>query len=75
MDRPSCGNCQRFQEVGYRNWGECMALLPRWAWNEGITTTRMVFRDGGTADYAPDCEAYKPTPALPAAGKREVSRE
>jgi hypothetical protein len=60
MDRPSCGTCKHFADVGYRHWGECTAQVPCWAWGEYVETTRQVFRDGSTADLAPDCEAYKP---------------
>ena len=62
MDRPSCGMCKHFKDVGYQNWGECTAQVPCWAWGEYIETTRLVFRDGSTADLAPDCEAYTPKP-------------
>ena len=60
MDRRSCGTCKHFKDVGYQHWGECTAQVPCWAWGEYIETTRQVFRDGSTADLAPDCEAYKP---------------
>ncbi len=60
MDRPSCGMCKHFADVGYRHWGECTAQVPCWAWGEYVETSRQVFRDGSTADLAPDCEAYKP---------------
>lgn len=60
MDRPSCGTCKHFKDVGYQHWGECTAQVPCWAWGEYVETTRQVFRDGSTADLAPDCEAYKP---------------
>jgi hypothetical protein len=60
MDRLSCGTCWHFKDVGYKHWGECTAQVPCWAWGEYIETTRQVFRDGSTADLAPDCEAYKP---------------
>jgi len=62
MDRPSCGMCKHFKDVGYQNWGGCTAQVPCWAWGEYIETTRQVFRDGSTADLAPDCEAYTPKP-------------
>jgi hypothetical protein len=60
MDRLSCGTCEHFKDVGYQHWGECTAPVPRWALFEYIVPTRQVFRDGSTADLAPDCEAYKP---------------
>ena len=63
MDRPSCGTCKHFKDVGYQHWGECTAQVPCWAWGEYVETTRQVFRDGSTADLAPDCEAYKPNPS------------
>jgi hypothetical protein len=63
-DRLSCGTCKHFKNVGYQHWGECTAQFPRWAWGEYIETTRQVFRDGSTADLAPDCEAYKPNARL-----------
>ena len=28
MDRPSCGTCKHFTDVGYRRWGECTAQVP-----------------------------------------------
>ena len=64
MDRPSCGTCKHFKDVGYQHWGECTAQVPCWAWGEYVETTRQVFRDGSTADLAPDCEAYKPNSAM-----------
>lgn len=60
MDRLSCGTCKHFNDVGYRNWGECTAPVPHWTWFEYIMPSRRVARDGSTADLAPDCEAYKP---------------
>jgi hypothetical protein len=56
----SCGTCKHFKAVGYQNWGECIAPLPYWAWSayDDTETIRQVFRDGSTADLAPDCEAY-----------------
>ena len=60
MDRPSCGTCKHFTDVGYKNWGVCTAPAPLWALSEYVETMRQVFRDGSTADLAPDCEAYKP---------------
>jgi hypothetical protein len=59
----SCGTCRHFIDVGYKNWGECAAKVPAWAWGEHIETTRQVFCDGGTADFAPDCECYEPVDA------------
>jgi len=64
MDRPSCGACKYFKDVGYRDWGECTAQVPCWAWSEYIETTRQVFRDGSTTDFAPECEAYTPNAML-----------
>jgi hypothetical protein len=58
MDRPSCGKCEHFKDVGYQHWGECTTQVP--CCGEYIETTRQVFRDGSTADLAPDCEAYTP---------------
>ena len=72
MDRPSCGTCKHFKDVGYQHWGECTAQVPCWAWGEYVETTRQVFRDGSTADLAPDCEAYKPNPAVRGARKAGV---
>ena len=60
MDRPSCGTCKYFTDVGYQHWGECTAQVPCWAWGEYVETSRQVFRDGSAADLAPDCEAYEP---------------
>lgn len=62
LDRKSCGTCKHYKDVGYKDWGDCTAQVPRWAWFEDIVPTRQVCRDKGTGDLAPDCEAYVPKP-------------
>ena len=58
MDRLSCGTCKHITDGVYKHYRKCTAQDP--CWGECVETTRQVFRDGSTADLAPNCEAYEP---------------
>lgn len=56
-NKKSCGNCEHFENVGYKNWGECRCEVPA---PYHYSPIPMVWRDGGVKDYASDCDFYKP---------------
>lgn len=58
--RLSCGSCEFFKNVGFKNWGECECPAPQWALEPECELSSVVWRDGGIQDLAEKCKTYKP---------------